>query len=619
MIKNIAVSTIIVTLIQHINFVCGNVHQSSEVAHTTTSINTRTATAIMPSETASTSQYKPTSFTLQSTTFFPSPTRRKTVTFSIASPTQTSFFTAANPSLYLSRSSEIFSAFPNNSLNSVDFSSYATSILSSATSAFSSSTSVLTLQSSKTSVPPTSRSIHSPASTFSSSTLHLTGTFVKYSTSPKISTSSTGISISFKWKVSTTAISLSTFKKSSSTFVRSTSLSSSPFYSSSITTSHLSSSLLSSTMNFTSLPTSSSTIIDPTTKTSLSSTTDYSTLSHSHTEPLSQTVSSNPSLLMPSSRDTTSLKSTKITTVGLSPLGTLILPSMKSSELKKTPSSTTKTTTSSSSSKVLEKILEFDGKLVVTPLSNDYNNNLKKLAHSIELILDEALKAVNGYSYSKVLLITPQENQSKFDCTFKLFIRQPSSETASTLLERIKKYNKTKGFGQFTLHSVETSVPCSNKLYTGDRLYLWAIIVIATLGVLCLVFFVAFVYTRRKLKKSTKRSLANEDNNSNLRYNDFFPPVFDGNDVSQNIPLKLTSVSSTESKQPLKFSDAVDTDSDPDEETGNKSEVASTGENGIKGDKLSLQEPPQSTYVTLHVQDDNDEDETKFSTFSRKR
>ena len=43
-----------------------------------------------------------------------------------------------------------------------------------------------------------------------------------------------------------------------------------------------------------------------------------------------------------------------------------------------------------------------DGKLVVLPksLSNEYSNNLKKLAGSIEKILNEALKVVNGYFYS---------------------------------------------------------------------------------------------------------------------------------------------------------------------------------------------------------------------------
>ena len=580
MIKNIAVSTIMVTLVQHIIFVCG---QNSSVV-TTTSIDASSATAIMPSGTASTSQYLPTSSTLQSATFIPSPTRRQTVTFSITSPTPTNFYMAGSSSLSLSRSSANFSAFPNNSLSSVNFSSYATS-----------------------------------------------SSAAKYSTSPNISSSTTSISFSFKSNISTTAISLSIFKKSSSTFVKSTSLSSSPFHSSSITTSHSSSYSLSATMNSTRLPTSSSTMMAPTTTTFviatsmlngetssvyLSSTTDYSTLSNVHTEPLSQTVSSNPSPLMTSSRDATSLKSTEIATVGLSPPGT---PSMKSSELKKTVSSTTKKTASSSSSKMSEKILEFDGKLVVTPLSNENNNHLKKLAASIENMLDMALKAVNGYFYSKVLLITKRENQSKFECTFKLFMRQPSSETAFTLLERIKEYNQTNGFGQFTLNLVETSVPCNklNKLSTEDRLYLWAIIVIAALGVLCLVFFVAFVYARRQLKKSTKKSSTNEQN-SNLRYTDFFP-VFDGNDVSQNVPLKLTNVSSTESKQPLKLSDAVDTDSDSNEENGKKSEVASSGENGIKAGKLSVQEPSQSTDVTLHVQDDNDEDETKFSTFSRKR
>ena len=343
----------------------------------------------------------------------------------------------------------------------------------------------------------------------SSSTLHLSGTLVKHSTSPNLSFSSTGILFSFKSSVLTIPVSLLAVKNSSSTFVKSSSVSGSPFYSFSITTSHLSSSSLSATMNFTSLPASSSPIMASTTKTSgistssdyLSSSTEktYTTFSHSHTESLSQTFSSNPLPLKTSSSDTSSLKSAYITTVGPPPSGSHILPSMKSSEMimTKMVSSTTKKTASWSSAQVLEGIfLEFDGKLVVTPLSNEFNNNLKKLAASIEIILDKALKAVNGYFYSKVLLITAREHESKFDCTFKLFMRQPSSETTSTLLERIKKYNKTNGFGQFTLHSVETSVPCNRKLPTEERLYLWAIIVIAALGVLCLVLLVAFVCTR---------------------------------------------------------------------------------------------------------------------------
>jgi hypothetical protein len=95
---------------------------------------------------------------------------------------------------------------------------------------------------------------------------------------------------------------------------------------------------------------------------------------------------------------------------------------------------------------------------------------------------------------------------------------------------------------------------------------------------------------QRKLKKKRNQSLANQDNNSNnLRYKDFFPSVFDGNDDSQNVPLQLTSVSSSDSKKPLRISDEMDTDTDPEEENGKKSDKSSSGEDGIKEDKSSAE------------------------------
>ncbi len=64
--------------------------------------------------------------------------------------------------------------------------------------------------------------------------------------------------------------------------------------------------------------------------------------------------------------------------------------------------------------------------------------------------------------------------------------------------------------------------------------------------------------------------------------------MFDGNDDSQNVPLQLTSVSSTESKKPLKISDPLDTDSE-DTENGKKSEEDSIEERGTKEDTLDIQ------------------------------
>ena len=82
---------------------------------------------------------------------------------------------------------------------------------------------------------------------------------------------------------------------------------------------------------------------------------------------------------------------------------------------------------------------------------------------------------------------------------FKLFIRQPSTETAATLHETIKKYNETNGFGEFMLLSVETDPIASKKpsteAPTQEKLYLWAYIVIGALGVFCLLFLVAFIFT----------------------------------------------------------------------------------------------------------------------------
>lgn len=62
--------------------------------------------------------------------------------------------------------------------------------------------------------------------------------------------------------------------------------------------------------------------------------------------------------------------------------------------------------------------------------------------------------------------------------------------------------------------------------------------------------------------------------------------MFGGKAESKNVPLQLTSVSSTESKKPLKFSDTVDTDSEQDDENGKKSDNSFIGK-GEKEDNMS--------------------------------
>ena len=74
---------------------------------------------------------------------------------------------------------------------------------------------------------------------------------------------------------------------------------------------------------------------------------------------------------------------------------------------------------------------------------------------------------------------------------FQVFIRKPSNETADSLREKIHKYNESAGFGDFFLHSVETSAYSSS--CTEEKIYLWVIIVIAVLGVLCLLLLAALI------------------------------------------------------------------------------------------------------------------------------
>ena len=189
-------------------------------------------------------------------------------------------------------------------------------------------------------------------------------------------------------------------------------------------------------------------------------------------------------------------RSSSITFVRPTPSEKQTLPT-KSSEANISSSTITKMAPSSAANVLNYIFLKFDGKLIVSPKSSykaEYIS-FKKLAGSIESILDKALQQVNGYIYSKILIITRRDDESKFVCTFKVFLTKPSSETAATLQEKINKYNETNGFGEFTLHSVETS-DASNQPSTEERLYTWAIIVIAALGVLCLLSSAAFIYAQ---------------------------------------------------------------------------------------------------------------------------
>ncbi|XP_028414399.1 uncharacterized protein LOC114537547 isoform X2 [Dendronephthya gigantea] len=295
--------------------------------------------------------------------------------------------------------------------------------------------------------------------------------------------------------------------------------------------------------------------------------------------------------------------------------------------------------TSSSSSVAQNNIgyfWEVDGILFLSPKkssSKEYNdlrkkNNYKKLGDAIEKILDAALTSVSDYIYSKVLVITSKDNSYRiqYECMFKLVLKKSSSETASTLKEKIKNYNDTYGFGEFVLHSVQTSVD-SPETSPESTLSLWAIIVIAVLGSVCLLLLIAFIYTRRKLNKSEyerNRFSPVHDNNSNSRFKGFFPTDYDGYDASSNIPLKLTSLSSNESKKSPKRSDTAekyysggDEDSD-DEKKSYQGSLDEEKDDGINiGDETSL----GNGTGALQIQESGDEsveDEAKFSTFSRK-
>lgn len=209
------------------------------------------------------------------------------------------------------------------------------------------------------------------------------------------------------------------------------------------------------------------------------------------------------SLMLPvSSHNDTLTSIIKITTVRTLPSEQLTLHSRTSqiksrNTLTKPPSSSTKVESLSSMIRTNSIFIRFDGKLVVIRpmLSPQDEHNLKRFADSIESVLDNALNPAVGYVYSKVLVIT-RINEDKYDCRFQILIRKPSPEKAATLQKLINTFNKTSGFGPFMLYSTKISLPISCESSTKTSLYLWAIIVIAVLGVICFLLLVAIIYTR---------------------------------------------------------------------------------------------------------------------------
>ena len=137
-------------------------------------------------------------------------------------------------------------------------------------------------------------------------------------------------------------------------------------------------------------------------------------------------------------------------------------------------------------------VLEFDGKLTISlkrPFKSIYD--FKKVSKSLEDILDDAFRAVQGYLYSKVLQIT-KKPQSIFECLFKVFVKGPRNQNSLSLKEKLIKYNNTKGFGQFSLESVETNIV--KKSSDQKTMKLWIIVVIAGLGGLCLLLAIVLVF-----------------------------------------------------------------------------------------------------------------------------
>ena len=215
----------------------------------------------------------------------------------------------------------------------------------------------------------------------------------------------------------------------------------------------------------------------------------------------SQSSQSTPSLKLSILSQSKILKSLKMTTVRPS-LSEQFISGTKTSQMKshntltKISSFNTKEAAVSSASVINNIFIQFDGKLVLSPKSSfKKKHNLKIFADSIENVLDTALNQANGFLYSKVLVIT-QSNEDKYDCMFQIIMRKSTSETAATLQGKINSFNQTNGFGHFMLHSVETKVLSSDDSSAETSLYLWAIIVIAALGVLCFLLLVAFICTQ---------------------------------------------------------------------------------------------------------------------------
>ncbi len=439
----------------------------------------------------------------QSTPLIWSSTGKMNATFSfpIVSSTATNFYSSLerSPKIHLSitvvENSSVFSTSSNLSSNTLTFTS----------STYYNSTSLGRDDSVRTVA-----SVYSPTSALSYVTLHVSTGPVIHSTSQVLPDPSSSIDLLPSPSTSAILASL-TFGKSTTPFSLVSSSRSS--FESSIATFPSRRSSLSSTTLITGTFTSFSASMVVQTKSGGISTI---TSSHESFTPQKMSFSSTPLPVRKSSLNfTSSSMFLKTSSMNISPksLQTTIVrptPSQKStltlnaSGMSKTSSTTISSrgvVPSSSTNEPIIIFLEFNGKLVVSPnsSSNDDYYNFKKLAGTIESILDEALKSVNGYIYSKVLTITPRDNKSKFDCIFKLFIRQPSTETAATLHEKIKKYNETNGFGEFMLLSVETGPIASKKppieASTQEKLYLWAYIVIGALGVFCLLFLVAFIFT----------------------------------------------------------------------------------------------------------------------------
>lgn len=164
----------------------------------------------------------------------------------------------------------------------------------------------------------------------------------------------------------------------------------------------------------------------------------------------------------------------------------------ESSAFKSTFMSRFSTPNTVSASALIPTILEFDGKLTISIKDSlKFIYDLKKVSKSLEDILDDAFRVVQGYLYSKVLQIT-KKRQGGFECPFKVFVKEPSNLNSRSLKEELIKYNNTKGFGQFALESVETITV--KKASDQNKMKLWTIVVIAGLGGLCLLLAIVLLF-----------------------------------------------------------------------------------------------------------------------------